>query len=78
MGEHIVSDVTEINVQTGQVTTRAYTPEELAARANAVVPESVTIIEESLENYAEVKQSALSKLQALGLTPEEIASITNN
>jgi hypothetical protein len=71
-----VSDVTEINVQTGEVTTRAYTPEELAARANAVVPESVTIIEESLENYAEVKQSALSKLQALGLTAEEAQALT--
>jgi hypothetical protein len=71
-----VSDVTEINVQTGEVTTRAYTSEELAARANAVVPESVTIIEESLENYAEVKQSALSKLQALGLTAEEAQALT--
>ena len=78
MGEHIVSDVTEINVQTGQVTTRAYTPEELADRANAVVPESVIIIEESIENYAEVKQSALSKLQALGLTEEEAKAITTN
>jgi sugar-specific transcriptional regulator TrmB len=78
MGEHIVSDVTEINVQTGQVTTRAYTPEELADRANAVAPESVIIIEESIENYAEVKQSALSKLQALGLTEEEAKAITTN
>lgn len=76
MGEHIVSDVTEINVQTGQVTTRAYTPEELEARANAVAPESVVTVEESLENYAEVKQSALSKLQALGLTEEEAKALT--
>ena len=73
-----MSDVTEINVQTGQVTTRAYTPEELADRANAVAPESVIIIEESIENYAEVKQSALSKLQALGLTEEEARTITTN
>ena len=71
-----MSDVTEINVQTGEVITRDYTPEELAARANAVVPESVTIIEQSLENYAEVKQSALSKLQALGLTAEEAQALT--
>jgi hypothetical protein len=76
MGEHIVSDVTEINVQTGQVTTRAYTQEELEARANAVVPESVVTVEDSLENYAEVKQSALSKLQALGLTEEEAKALT--
>jgi DNA-directed RNA polymerase specialized sigma24 family protein len=71
-----VSDVTEINVKTGVVTTRPYTPEELADRANAVVPESVLTVEESLEEYKEVKQSALSKLQALGLTPEEIASLS--
>jgi hypothetical protein len=71
-----VSDVTEINVQTGQVTTRAYTPEELAARTNAVAPESVVTVENSLENYAEVKQSALSKLQALGLTEEEAKALT--
>ncbi len=71
-----MSDVTEINVKTGQVTTRTYTKEELDARANAVVPESVITIEESFEEYKEVKQSALSKLQALGLTPEEIASLS--
>jgi hypothetical protein len=73
-----VSDVTEINVQTGEVTTRAYTQEELDARANAVIPESVLTVEESLEEYKEVKQSALSKLQALGLTEEEAKAITTN
>jgi hypothetical protein len=73
-----VSDVTEINVETGQVTVRAYTQEELDARANAVIPESVVIVENSIENYAEIKQSALSKLQALGLTEEEAKAITTN
>jgi len=73
-----VSDVTEINVETGQVTLRAYTQEELDARANAVIPESVVIVENSIENYAEIKQSALSKLQALGLTEEEAKAITTN
>jgi hypothetical protein len=73
-----VSDVTEINVQTGEVTTRAYTQEELEARANAVIPESVIDIQESFEDYIEVKQSALSKLQALGLTEEEARAITTN
>ena len=73
-----MSDVTEINVQTGYVTTRAYTQEELDARANAVIPESVVAIEESFEEYKEVKQSALSKLQALGLTEEEAKAITTN
>lgn len=73
-----MSDVTEINVQTGEVTTRAYTQEELDARANAVIPESVLTVEESLEEYKEVKQSALSKLQALGLTEEEAKAITTN
>lgn len=73
-----MSDVTEINVETGQVTLRAYTQEELDARANAVIPESVVIVENSIENYAEIKQSALSKLQALGLTEEEAKAITTN
>jgi hypothetical protein len=73
-----VSDVTEINVQTGHVTTRAYTQEELEARAKAVIPESVINIQESFEEYKEVKQSALSKLQALGLTEEEAKALTNN
>ena len=67
-----MSDVTEINVQTGQVTTRAYTQEELEARANAVAPESVVIVEE----HTAVKESALSKLQALGLTEEEAKALT--
>jgi GTP-dependent phosphoenolpyruvate carboxykinase len=71
-----VSDVTEINVQTGQVTTRAYTEEELEARANAVAPESVVVVEQSLEEHNAVKQSALSKLQALGLTEEEAKALT--
>lgn len=70
-----MSDVTEINVQTGEVTTRAYTQEELNARANAVIPESVLTVDNSLENYAELKQSALSKLQALGLTEAEALTI---
>lgn len=70
-----MSDVTEINVQTGEVTTRAYTQEELSARANAVIPESVLTVDNSLENYAELKQSALSKLQALGLTEAEALTI---
>jgi hypothetical protein len=73
-----VSDVTEINVETGQVTVRAYTQEELDARANAVIPESVVVIQESFEEYKEAKQSALSKLQALGLTEEEAKTITTN
>lgn len=76
MGEHIVSDVTEINVETGQVTVRPYTQEELEARANAVAPETVLEVEESLEDYADLKQSALSKLQALGLTEEEAKALT--
>ena len=73
-----MSDVTEINVATGQVIVRAYTQEELDARASAVIPEGVVTTQESLEDYIEVKQSALSKLQALGLTEEEAKAITTN
>lgn len=71
-----MSDVTEVNVKTGEVITRAYTQEELDARNNAVVPEAVITVNESVENYTQLRQSALSKLQALGLTEEEAKALT--
>ena len=61
-----MNKITEVNCETGEIIERDETPEELAAR------------EESARQEAEVlatKQSALSKLQALGLTEEEIQSL---
>lgn len=70
-----MSDVTEINVKTGQVKTRKYTQQELDARANAVIPESVLTVQESFEEQERMKQSALSKLEELGLTSEDIKAL---
>jgi len=58
--------ITEVNCETGEVIERDETPEELAAREQSAQQE-----EEALAN----RQSALAKLQALGLTEEEIQSL---
>lgn len=70
-----MSDVTEVNVKTGEVIIRAYTDEELEAHNNAVAPEVIVDISNDIENYTELKQSALSKLQNLGLTEEEAKAL---
>jgi hypothetical protein len=58
--------IKQINCETGEVTERDETPEELAARQfNA-----------QLEAEAEAtRQSAINKLKILGLTDEEISAI---
>jgi hypothetical protein len=61
-----MNKITEINCETGEIIERDETLEEVAAR------------EESARQEAEalaIRQSALSKLQALGLTEEEIQSL---
>jgi hypothetical protein len=61
-----MNKITEINCETGEITERDETIEEVAAR------------EESARQEAEAlatRQSALGKLQALGLTEEEIQSL---
>jgi hypothetical protein len=58
--------ITEINCETGEVIERDATPEEIATRE-----ESARIEAEE----AAVRESALSKLKALGLTDAEIAAI---
>jgi hypothetical protein len=58
--------ITVINVETGEITERDETPEEVASR------------EESTRQEAEaltVRQSALAKLEKLGLTEDEINAI---
>jgi hypothetical protein len=68
-----MSDVVEINVNTGQVTEREYTEQEISYKAyletQLVIPEPAEI-----EIDANV-QSALNKLKALGLTEAEAKAI---
>lgn len=61
-----MNKITEVNCETGEIIERNETPEEVAIR------------EESARQEAEIlqtRQSALAKLQALGLTEEEIQSL---
>jgi hypothetical protein len=68
---------TEINCETGEVTVRPYTEEELdelnvrKAAADAAEAERVA----AAEALAVLKASAKAKLAALGLTAEEIAAL---
>jgi hypothetical protein len=77
-----MTDITIINVATGQVVKREYTEEEkdLRSELESSPPQeiiSVRLQEESLQNseYVALKQSAINKLKALGLTEEEARAI---
>jgi hypothetical protein len=77
-----MTDITIINLATGQVVKREYTEEEkdLRSELESSPPQeiiSVRLQEESLQNseYVALKQSAISKLKALGLTEEEARAI---
>ena len=67
-------DVTEIDAITGIVIERDYTPEELEQRAK----DAIVYAEREAEIAAKeaAKASALAKLSALGLTEDEVRSIT--
>ena len=75
-------DVTEINIATGEVIQREYTPEERASReqrqsepsAEAAAKLAEAQSSENLE-YVELKQSAINKLVALGLTEQEALAL---
>jgi len=58
--------ITEVNCETGEVTERDETPEEIAAREQAAQQEAEALA---------TRQSALAKLQALGLTEEEVKAL---
>lgn len=68
-----MSDVIEINVNTGQVTEREYTEQEINYKVylenQLVVPETTT------QEINPDIQSALNKLKALGLTEDEARAI---
>lgn len=67
----------EVNCETKEVTERPLTPEEIAQReadaAAAAAAEAKREAEEAAK--AAARQSAIDKLAALGLTPEEAAAI---
>jgi homoaconitase/3-isopropylmalate dehydratase large subunit len=67
----------EINCETNTVTERALTVEEIAQREADAIAEATRKAEEDAAIQAKVdaKASALAKLAALGLTPEEISAL---
>lgn len=75
-------DVTEINIITGEVIEREYTPEEKASRdqrqsepsAEAAAKIAEAQVAENTE-VVELKQSALNKLVSLGLTEQEALAL---
>lgn len=70
-----MSDITEINAETNEVTTRAYTAEEIQRRDAMQKPEELTLQEEQIAIYLAIKQSAIAKLTSLGLTEDEARAI---
>jgi hypothetical protein len=75
-------DVTEINITTGEVIQREYTQEERASRDQRQSEPSAEAIEKLSEaqsvddtQYIELKQSAINKLVALGLTEQEALAL---
>lgn len=75
-----MADVVEIDAETNEVIERDFTPEELAQRELDIQEYEATaaaaIADQEVKDAA--RASALSKLTALGLTEEEIASFTSN
>ena len=72
-----MSNVLEINVQTGERIERDFTPEELAQRAKdqAAAEAAAQAEADALAAKEAAKASALGKLEALGLTAEEAQAI---
>jgi hypothetical protein len=68
----------EINCETGVVTERPLTQEEIAANEASAAEFAAKKHEEEVAAaaVAEAKVAAEAKLQALGLTAEEIAALT--
>ena len=69
----------EVNCETGAVTERPLTQQEIAANeaATAQAAAEAHEAEVAAQAVADAKASAQAKLSALGLTPEEIAALSN-
>jgi hypothetical protein len=73
-------DITEINISTGEVIEREYTQEEKNSRdqrQSEISEEALAKMSQAQEDldYIELKQSAIIKLQSLGLTEDEAKAI---
>lgn len=68
----------EVNCETGEVTERPLTAEEIAANEAAATAAAAAAHEAEVEAaaVAEAKANAQAKLAALGLTQEEIAALS--
>jgi hypothetical protein len=69
----------EVNCETGEVIERPLTAEEIAANEAAAAQAAAAAHEAEVaaQAVADAKASAEAKLTALGLTPEEIAALSN-
>jgi hypothetical protein len=76
-----MADVIEVNVETGDVTTRDYTPEEIAARVaeqekyDALIAKAKADGEVANAPRAAAIEAATTKLTALGLTQDEVNAL---
>lgn len=73
-----MTNAIEVNCETGEVTERPLTAEELAEReAAAAAAEAERLAADEAKAASEAaKASATAKLSALGLTAEEIAALS--
>jgi hypothetical protein len=69
----------EVNCETGEVIERPLTAEEISARVKNAEAHAILIAEREAEAQvkADARLAAQAKLQALGLTGEEVAALTN-
>lgn len=68
----------EVNCETGQVTERPLTADEIAANEAAAAQSELDRAAAEAEALAveQAKASAVAKLSSLGLTPDEISALT--
>jgi membrane protein involved in colicin uptake len=74
-----MADIIEVNCETGEVTTRPQTAEEIAAAEAAAAQAAADKAAADTANQAkaDAKLAAQAKLQSLGLTGEQIAALFN-
>ena len=72
-----MADVIEVNCETGEVTTRSLTVDEIAEReTNRVQAEADQVVKDAeAKKLADDKASAVAKLSAIGLSDAEIAAL---
>ena len=72
-----MADVIEVNCETGEVTTRPQTAEEIAAaEAQATAAAADAAAKAAADQAkADARLAAQAKLQSLGLTSEEVAAL---